>query len=472
VKFAAPTPKAVPIHFVTKENWEATKTALPPLAAGFAVSCGFEPKPGHCLVLPDAMGGLAFALFGVESADAPRDLLSPGKLVNALPSGVYCFANQPHDASLAALAFLLATYRFTRYREAKTPPPELVAPEGVDAARLERIAAAIAFGRDLVNTPANDLGPSALEQAATELAEKFGAKISVTRGDELLERNFPLIHAVGRAAGEAPRLVDFSHGGADAPKVTLVGKGVTFDTGGLDIKPASAMELMKKDMGGAAVALSLAQMIMESSLDLRLRVLIPIVENSISATAFRPGDILRSRRGLTVEIGNTDAEGRLILADALAFADEDEPALMLDFATLTGAARVALGPDLPPFYTDDEALAADVARFSLEVGDPLWRLPLWRPYDSMLDGKISDLNNSPSSPFAGSITAALFLKRFVAKTKGWVHFDVYAWSPKASAHGPEGGEIQAARALFALLEARFGAKASSNEDGDDRRRPP
>ncbi|HLW93411.1 MAG TPA: leucyl aminopeptidase family protein [Roseiarcus sp.] len=461
--FAAPTSKAVPIHFVTKENWEAVKAALPATARAFAFSCRFEAKPGRCLALPDAEGGVAAALFGLEGAEAPRDPLLPGKLVGALPAGVYRFANAPHDASLAALAFLLASYRFTRYREAKGPLPELIAPESVDAGRLERIAAAVAFGRDLVNTPANDLGPEALERAATKLAKKFGAKVRVIRGDDLLKRNFPLIHAVGRAAGEPPRLIDFSHGRVDAPKVTLVGKGVTFDTGGLDIKPASGMELMKKDMGGAAVALALARMIMASSLDLRLRVLIPIVENSISATAFRPGDILRSRKGLTVEIGNTDAEGRLILADALALADEEAATLMFDFATLTGAARVALGPDLPPFYTDDEALAADIARVSAQTGDPVWRLPLWRPYDSMLDGKISDLNNSPSSPFAGSITAALFLKRFVAKSTAWAHFDVYAWNPKARASGPEGGEIQAARALFALLEERFGA--SSGADG-------
>ena len=457
LQFAAPTPKAIPVHFVAKENWDAVRATLPASAAAFALACGFEPKPGRCLALPDARGGLCAALFGVDNEPA-GDPLAPGKLASALPPGVYRFANAPHNASLAALAFLLAAYRFTRYRGADGPAPSLVAPEGTDGARLERIARAIAFGRDLINTPASDLGPEALEGEAVRLAERFGARIEVTRGDDLLKRNLPLIHAVGRAAGEGPRLVDFSYGRADAPKVTLVGKGVTFDTGGLDIKPASAMELMKKDMGGAAAALALAQMIMESDADLRLRVVIPIVENSISATAFRPGDVLRSRKGLTIEIGNTDAEGRLILADALSLADEEAPALMFDFATLTGAARVALGPDLAPFYTDDEPLAADIARLAKETADPVWRLPLWRPYDSMLDGKISDLNNAPSSPFAGSITAALFLKRFVAKTAAWAHFDVYAWNPKPRAHGPEGGEVQAARALYALIEERFGTK--------------
>ena len=454
LSFAAPTPKALPVYFVTKDNWGDVRAALPAPAAAFAASSSFEPKPGRCLALPDASGEICAALFGLESGEAPRDLLLPGKLAAALPAGTYRFANPPHDASLAALAFLLGSYRFARYRAADKKPPSLVAPDGVDGERLERIAAAIGFGRDLVNTPANDLGPAALEREAVGLAERFNATLEVTRGDDLLKRNLPLIHAVSRAAGEPPRLVDFAHGRADAPKVTLVGKGVTFDTGGLDIKPASAMELMKKDMGGAAAALALARMIMASGLDLRLRVLIPIVENAISATAFRPGDVIRSRKGLTVEIGNTDAEGRLILADALALADEDEPALMFDFATLTGAARVALGPDLPPFYTDDETLAADIARFAKEAADPVWRLPLWPPYESMLDGKIADLNNAPSGPFAGSIIAALFLKRFVAKTTSWAHFDVYAWNPKPRPHGPEGGEIQAARALFALLEER------------------
>jgi leucyl aminopeptidase len=465
LQFAAPTRKAIPIHFVTKENFTEIAADLPASAVAFARACDFEPKPGRLLALPDSKGNLAAVLFGLESGAAARDFLLPGRLAGALAPGVYRFANAPRDPSLAALAFLLASYRFTRYRQAPAAPPVLVAPEGVDAARIEGIAEAVAFGRDLINTPANDLGPQALEREAVRLAENFDATVRVTRGEDLVKRNFPLIHAVGRAAGEAPRLVDFTHGRSTAPKVTLIGKGVTFDTGGLDIKPASAMELMKKDMGGAAAALALARMIMARKLDLRLRVLIPIVENSISATAFRPGDILRSRKGLTVEIGNTDAEGRLILADALALADEEAPALMFDFATLTGAARVALGPDLPPFYTDDDALASDIARFSLETSDPLWRMPLWRPYDSMLDGKISDLNNAPSSPFAGSITAALFLKRFVAKTKAWAHFDVYAWSPKPRAYGPEGGEIQAARALFALLEARYGRRKAPAAKG-------
>jgi leucyl aminopeptidase len=447
---------AVPIWFVSPENWDEVRGAIGETSARFAAACGFEPKPGRLQLLPDANGGLAGALFGQAGANAgDRDPLAPGKLATALPAGDWRFANSPQDAELATLGFLLGLYRFDRFKVDASTQPRLAAPAGVDGEDVERVAAVVAFGRDLVNAPANILGPAALESAATELAQAFDASVETIRGVELLGKNLPLIHAVGAAAFEAPRLVDFVWGRADAPKVTLVGKGVVFDTGGLDIKPANGMELMKKDMGGAATALTLARLIMESALDVRLRVLIPIVENSISARAMRPGDILKSRKGLTVEIGNTDAEGRLILADALALAAEEAPDLMLDFATLTGAARVALGPDLPPFYTDDDALARDIAHHALRVRDPVWRLPLWRPYDSMLESPFADLNNAPGSPFAGSVTAALFLRRFAEGAKSWAHFDVYAWNPKPRAHGPQGGEIQSARALFDLLRTRF-----------------
>ncbi|MGO4870919.1 MAG: leucyl aminopeptidase family protein [Roseiarcus sp.] len=454
--FAPPSPDAVPVWFATPENWDELRKTIGGGAARFADACGFEPKAGRVQWLPDAEGGLAGVLFGLADKDAKgRDPMAPGALASALPQGTYRFANAPHEPELAALAFLLGLYRFERYHADPRPRPSLVAPEGVEATRIERIAAAVAFGRDLVNTPANDLGPAALEHEAERLAEEFGASMEVTRGSSLLERNLPLIHAVGRASAEAPRLVDFVWGRADAPKVTLVGKGVAFDSGGLDIKPSSGMLLMKKDMGGAAAALCLARLVMQSGLDVRLRVIVPIVENAISADAMRPGDVLRSRKGLTVEIGNTDAEGRLILADALALADEEAPDLMFDFATLTGAARVALGPDLPPFYTDDEALAAEIAGSAARVSDPLWRLPLWRPYDAMLESKVADLDNAPSGSFAGSVTAALFLARFVSAAKAWAHFDIYAWNPKPRAHGPQGGEVQAARAVFELLEARY-----------------
>jgi leucyl aminopeptidase len=455
--FAQPTSDAVPIWLVAAGEWETVKAALGEDAAAFAEACGFKPKAGRLQLLPGENGRLAGVLFGVEAPSAlTRDPLAVGKLATSLPEGVYRFANPPADAALAALAFLMALYRYDRFKPDSSKRPQLVAPEGVDPGRIERVAAAVSFGRDLINAPANVLGPEALGQAAVKLGERFDADVRMVRGEDLIAANFPLVHAVGRAAAEAPSIVDFVWGREDAPKVTLVGKGVTFDSGGLDIKPASGMELMKKDMGGAATALTLARLVMESGLDVRLRVITPIVENAISGPAMRPGDVIVSRKGLAVEIGNTDAEGRLILADALALADEEAPELLIDFATLTGAARVALGPDLPPFYTDDDALAGAIAGHAASARDPLWRMPLWRPYDAMIDGTIGDVSNSGTGAGqAGSITAALFLRRFVEKARSWVHFDVYAWNPKARSHGPAGGEIQAARALFDLLSERY-----------------
>ncbi len=450
-----PDSDALPLWFVTPEIWPSIREAIGPEAARFADACGFEPKPGRLQLLPDATGALAGALFG-EDATAAGDPFASGKLATLLPPQSYRFARPPWKSELAALGFCLGLYRYDRFKSFPPLQPRLIACEGVDIARVERLAAAVKFGRDLINAPANVLTPAELEQEATKLARAHGAVVTILRGDELIAQNFPLIHAVGIAATQAPRLVDFIWGRPDAPNVTLVGKGVVFDTGGLDIKPANGMELMKKDMGGAAVALTLARLVMEERLDVRLRVLVPIVENAISAAAMRPGDIIKSRKGLTVEIGNTDAEGRLILADALALAAEEKPDLLFDFATLTGAARVALGPDLPPFYTDDEDLAQQIAHAAAATRDPVWRLPLWRPYDSMLDSPFADLNNAPGSPFAGSITAALFLQRFAEGAKAWAHFDVYGWNPKPRAHGPLGGEIQAARAIFETIRSKFG----------------
>jgi leucyl aminopeptidase len=450
--FADPSTDAVPIHFVTRESWPKERENLTEPARAFAAASGFEPKPRQLLLVPEEDGTISRVLFGLEGARArTADPFLPGELATRLPAGAFRFANEPHDRGLAALAFLLASYRFGRYKSADKEGARLIAPDGVARAQLESIAGAVALGRDLINTPTNDLGPQALEEAVVALAEKHGTCCTVVRGDDLLAQNFPLLHAVGRAAAEPPRIVDFRFGPDDAPKVTLVGKGVCFDTGGLDIKPSAGMLIMKKDMGGAATALALASMIMDAKLPVRLRVIIPIVENAIAGNAFRPGDIYRSRKGLTVEIGNTDAEGRLILADALALADEDEPDLVLDFATLTGAARVALGPDLPPMYTDDDGLADACLEHSRKVYDPVWRMPLWTPYDKLLDGKISDLVNVSSGPFAGSITAALFLRRFVERAKAWAHFDVYAWNPKTLPGRPEGGEVQVARLLFSML---------------------
>jgi leucyl aminopeptidase len=380
-----------------------------------------------------------------------------------LPPGTYRFANAPHDTRLAALAFALGAYRFARYRkDGKTDAKalRLVLPDGVDGEQLSRIAEGMTLARDLINTPANDMGPADLEAAVGALAKQHGAKLRSIVGDNLRKQNFPLIHAVGRAAdpSRAPRLVELRWGKSGDPKVTLVGKGVCFDTGGLDLKPESAMLIMKKDMGGAATVLALAHMIMSARLRIALRVLIPAVENAVAGDAFRPLDVYPSRKGLTVEIGNTDAEGRLILADALALADEETPELLIDMGTLTGAARVALGPELPPYYTDDERLAADVARHAAAENDPLWRLPLWQRYDRNIDSKVADVNNVATGGMAGSIICALFLKRFVSQARSWLHFDIYAWTPVAKPGRPEGGECQAARALFALLTERYGSR--------------
>jgi leucyl aminopeptidase len=318
------------------------------------------------------------------------------------------------------------------------------------------MAEAAALARDLINTPSNDMGPEELAEAAQHLAKRFGADFNCVIGDDLTRQNFPLIHAVGVASPRAPRLIDVTWGDPAHPKVTLVGKGVCFDTGGLDLKPSSSMLIMKKDMGGAANVLALALMVMDAKLKVRLRVLIPAVENAVAGNAFRPLDIFTSRKGLSVEIGNTDAEGRLVLADALALADEEKPDLLIDLGTLTGAARVALGPELPPFYTDDERLAQDLAVCAKRENDPLWRLPLWPPYDSWLDSKVADINNAPSGGFAGSIVCALFLQRFVEAAKSWLHVDIYGWTPSAKPARPEGGECQAARAIYKLLSDRYG----------------
>ena len=489
--FAEASPAAVPIHCLTRDGWSAleqgrsdSRDGIAPEALAFARSLRFEGKSGQQALLAGQGGTLAAVLLGVEPPSARLfDPMAPGKLATTLPAGTYRFADPgPEEPELAALAWLLSAYRFTRYKAATREPPRRVAPPGVaapraarrarggprarprepprlgapagvDAARAERLARGVTLARNLVNTPANDMDPDALEAAALDLARRHGASARTVKG-EVLAREFPLIHAVGLAAHQPPRLVDLAWGPADAPKVTLVGKGVTFDTGGLDIKPPSSMELMKKDMAGAATALGLADALMDAGLRLRLRVLLPIVENAISAPAFRPGDVYRSRKGLSVEIGNTDAEGRLILADALALACEDEPGLVIDFATLTGAARVALGPDLPAFFTDHESLADAVMRHGGAVRDPVWRLPLWRPYDAMLDGKVADLNNAPGGGFAGAITAALFLDRFVAPGVPHLHFDLYGWNPTAKLGRPEGGEAPTLRLLYRLLAER------------------
>ena len=452
--FAAADEAAVPVHAVTTESLEAKLAELG--AAAWAKANAFVADEGAILLLPDAEGKVAAVLFGLGREGSNRPPLLAGKLATALPAGTYRLEGWPGDPGEALLGFALSAYRFERYLKPKADTPRLVLPDGEEAAEAERIAAAVFMVRDLVNTPANDLGPAELAAAARELATAHGAVFEEYLGDDLLAREFPLVEAVGRGSSRQARLITFTWGRTDAPKVSLVGKGVVFDTGGLDIKGGSYMLLMKKDMGGAANVLGLARLIMEAGLDLRLRVVLPIVENAVSGTSYRPGDVFPSRKGLTVQIGDTDAEGRLILADALAFADDEAPDILVDLATLTGAARVALGPDIPPFYTRDDAFAAELAVASLAAGDPLWRMPLWAPYEDGLKSKIADLNNVTPGGFAGSITAALFLGRFVDKAKTWMHADIFAWVPTARVGQPEGGEAQAIRALYRYLKDRFG----------------
>jgi len=446
---------ATPVWQIRANEAEAwCETHAGPGAAWVATS-GFKGEAGKVLLLPDGSGGLAGVLLGIGDASDP---FAAGALAASLPAGDYRLAGELHgDVSKVAFAFALGTYRFTRYSGKTREWPRLVLPEDVDGEEVSRLVRAVFLARDLINTPASDMSPADLAAAAEGVASAHGASLTVIEGENLLSENYPMIHAVGRAAEIAPRLIDMRWGREDAPKVTLVGKGVCFDTGGLDLKPSSAMLLMKKDMGGAACTLALAQALMEAKLDIRLRLLIPAVENAVSGNAFRPGDVLQSRKGLTVEIGNTDAEGRLVLGDALAEADSEAPDLIIDMATLTGAARTALGPDLPPFYTKDEGLAEEIAASAEAMSDPLWRMPLWKPYDAWLESKIADVNHISDGPFAGSITAALFLARFVEKARAHVHFDIYGWAPKAKPGRPVGGEAQGIRALYHLLKRRYGA---------------
>jgi leucyl aminopeptidase len=446
--------QATPIWFVHRGNFDAVRRPFGERELGFIAAAGFEAKPSRLLLLPAVDGKLAAVLFGLEGpGETDVDRFRPGQLPSLLPPGTYRFANAPHDERLGALAFALGTYQFARYRKAEPRKVRLVVPESLDGEDVSRIVEGVTLCRDLTNTPSNDMGPSELEAASRALAKRHGAKVQVTTGDAL-QKNFPLVHAVGAGSERSPRLIDITWGKSGDPRITLVGKGVCFDTGGLDIKPDSGMLNMKKDMGGSATALGLAHMIMARGLKVRLRVIIPAVENSISGASFRPRDVYVSRTGISVEIGNTDAEGRLILADALALAGEDKPVMIVDFATLTGAARVALGPEVVPFFTKDDALADEVSRTGAGENDPLWRMPLWQPYETMLDSKIADLNNVATGGHGGAITAALFLSRFVT-IKSWLHLDIFAWTPAAKPGRPEGAECQAARAIYSLLCKRY-----------------
>jgi leucyl aminopeptidase len=451
------------------EAWCATQT---PMAVEWVRAHNFKAERHRVLLLPTAAGAVGLAVGGLGKRQGGLSLWHGAGLAERLPSRRYRLAHESSidDATQLQLGFRYGGYRFERYRPSKLErAAELEPLPGVDQHYVLAAAESLELARDWINTPAADFGPVELAAAARQLAERHGATYRQWVGDELLAANFPAIHAVGRASATAPRLVDLQWSppsGRDLPLLTLVGKGVCFDSGGLDIKPGSGMALMKKDMGGAAVALALANLLIHSNIRARLRVLVPAVENSISGNAYRPGDVLATRKGLTVEVGNTDAEGRLVLCDVLALADAERPDLLIDFATLTGAARVALGPELPALFGSDEQIVADMARAAAREHDPLWPMPLWAGYEDELGSKIADLNNVAASGFAGAIFGALFLKRFVTEAP-WVHIDLYAWNPKERPGRAVGAEAHAVRGVHRYLLERYGS-AGHLRSGDER----
>jgi len=456
--FAAAGAPAIPVHALAEEAWDLWLAARPAHQRQWLKATEFKPARGRFALLPNMDGSMDCVVLGLGKDGFLADPHLWGGLASSLPEGDYAIAPalEPEAAYMAALGWALGRYRFTRYLKPSGGTPRLVLPDNVTPRDVEAAVGAHFLVRDLVNTPANDMDPAALSAAARQVAERRGAGFREIVGDDLLTENFPAIHTVGRASATPPRLIDITWGNEAHPKVTIVGKGVCFDTGGLNLKPGNSMRLMKKDMGGGAHALGLAAWIMDSGLPVRLRCLVPAVENSVSGNAYRPGDVMPTRKGLTVEIDNTDAEGRNILCDALALADEESPELIIDFATLTGAARVALGPDLPALFTPDQALADDFARHGQAQSDPVWRLPLWSPYADFLESRIADICHASSSGFAGAITAALFLQRFVEKAGAWAHIDLYAWNQRSRPGRPEGGEAMSLRAAHALICARYG----------------
>lgn len=454
--------KTIPIIPIEREVFDAWLKMQPAAMKRWVESAGFKAEPDSVSLVQGPDGRLGSVLLGVERHDG---LWSYAGLPSRLPSGSYRIDArfEPDGATSVALGWALGCYRFDRYKGNKKKGgdrafPALAWPQGCDRGQVRRAAGATALVRDLINTPAGDMGPAELASAARKLGRGHGARVGVITGDALLKQNYPAIHAVGRASANAPRLIDLRWGRANAPKVTLVGKGVCFDSGGLDLKTASGMLRMKKDMGGAAHVLGLAGMIMGAKLDVRLRVLVPAVENSVAGNAFRPLDVLKTRKGITVEIGNTDAEGRLVLCDALAEADREQPALVVDCATLTGAARVALGADLPALFCNDDDVAAELLTHGEAELDELWRLPLHAPYRRLLDSKVADINNVSEGGQGGAITAALYLQEFVSPSTPWVHLDIMAWNASARPGRPAGGEAMGMRALYALIAARFGRK--------------
>ncbi len=449
-----PTAATTPITALTKKEYRAWRKKQSKATTAWLDATGYAPSSGKVALLPARNGSIGRVLLGL--GDAPN-LWSFASLAAALPAkGRFAYDKLPAKwADDAALAWSLSTYQFTRYKKPSRKFATLVWPDGADVGRVTRLAEGIALGRDLINTPAEDLGPAELSAALKDLGSRHKAKVAVIKGDALLGKDYPAIHAVGRAATRPPHLADLRWGAEGDPKVTLVGKGVCFDSGGLDLKSAAGMKLMKKDMGGAATVLALAHAIMDAGLPVRLRVLVPTVENAVAGNAYRPGDVLQTRKGLTVEVGNTDAEGRLILCDALCEADSEDPELLIDFATLTGAARIALGTELPALFCTDDALAADVLAAGVAANDDVWRMPLHAPYNRHLDSKIADLNNIASVGQGGAITAALFLQRFVSPKRTWIHVDTMGWNTGSRPGRPAGGEVFGVRALFAALEQRY-----------------
>lgn len=454
------TPDCIPVIPVIKGEFDAWLEQQDEPLRRWLTATSCKGHTGQFSLVPGADGQVRSVIAVIENAD---DGWALGDLPAALPQGDYvletCFS--PEQLERLTLGWALGAYQFTRYRTPKRAMARLALDPRCHSDRIHRQADAVTLVRDLINTPAEDLMPEHLAEAAQALSQEFGATFEQTVGDDLLAHNFPVIHAVGRASVHPPRLLDLRWGDPVHPKITLLGKGVCFDSGGLDLKPSSGMRLMKKDMGGAATALGLARLIMSARLQVRLRVLIPAVDNAVAGNAFRPGDVIRSRQGLTIEIHNTDAEGRLVLCDALAEAGTERPEVLLDFATLTGATRTALGTELPALFCNDEALAAGLLAAAEREQDPVWRLPLHQPYRKMLDSKIADLTNAAESAYAGAITAALFLKEFVPEGVAWAHFDLMAWNLKARPGRPEGGEAMAMRAVFGWLEqyyrpSRFG----------------
>ena len=453
--FTHETKSAIAIHLLNTKTLAEFAAKQSAATKAWIKTQNFIAKPDSCLLVPDAKGNLASVLAGTEET---LHIWSIAHVAAAIPDGTYKIQGTISPSVLTELAtgFSLAQYQFTKYKALPTKKLKLALPKSVDTKAIGSRIEAITLTRDLINTPPNDMGPADLAAAAKNVAKETGATFKEIVGDALLKQNYPAIHAVGRAATQAPRLIELTHGKKSHPLVVLVGKGVTFDTGGLDLKPYASMKLMKKDMGGAALMLGLTKLIIKSGLPIRLRTLIPAVENSIGSDAFRPQDIIQSRKGLTIEIGSTDAEGRLILADALTDGDADNPALLIDAATLTGAARTALGPDLPALYSNRDDIALELMKLSMQVRDPVWHLPLWQPYSKHINNPIADITNTPNFGFAGSITAALFLERFVSPTTPWVHLDTYAWNADNQPGRPAGGEALALRTLFTYLQNKFG----------------